>query len=221
MAESKEFNLDALQALQTLTLGTNHVTRWQGTPQLLPYNVSTHAYNCVMLYMQLCFICRKKINVRLLGALLNHDNMESLTGDLLAPAKDSASECWDSIEDKVQEKWRKDNKIYYSMARAFLPTETDFANSLSNEDQHLLKIIDMLEFLLHAQQEYRAGNRCSKVMEGLKYGGASLKRRLNAAQQAFGNSPAVNDYILDFCTCIRYYYNRQCKDLALGDTFYV
>ena len=220
MAESKEFDLDALQALQSLTLGTNHVERWQGTPQLLPYNVSTHAYNCAMLYMQLCFICREKMNARLLGALLCHDNMESLTGDLLAPAKDLAPESWDSIEDQVQKKWRKDNKIYASMARAFLPIEDDFSY-LSNEDQHLLKIIDMLEFLLHAQQEYKAGNRCSKVMDGLKYGGASLKRRINAAQQAFGNSPAVNDYILDIVTCVRYYYNRQCADLDLDVDYYV
>ena len=64
MAESKEFNLDALQALQTLTLGTNHVERWQGTPQLLPYNVSTHAYNCAMLYMQLCFLTLLYIHVQ-------------------------------------------------------------------------------------------------------------------------------------------------------------
>ena len=104
MAESKEFNLDALQALQELTLSTNHVERWQSTPQLLPYNVSTHAYNCAMLYMQLCHICRKEIHLQLLSALLCHDNMESLTGDLLAPAKDSSPEDWDRIEAQVQEK---------------------------------------------------------------------------------------------------------------------
>lgn len=220
MAISKEFDLDALQALQALTLGTNHVERWQGTPQLLPYNVSTHAYNCTMLYMQLCFICKKKMSVHLVGALLTHDNMESLTGDLLAPAKDLAPESWDSIEEQVQEKWRKDNKIYYSMARAFLPVENDFT-ILSSEDQHLLKIIDMLEFLLHAQQEYQAGNHHAKVMDGLKYGGISLKRRINTVQESFGRCSETAEYILDIVTCIRYYYNRQCTTLNLGDDFYV
>lgn len=220
MAESKEFDLDALQALQSLTLGTNHVERWQGTPQLLPYNVSTHAYNCAMLYMQLCFICRKKADDRLICALLCHDNMESLTGDLLAPAKDLAPESWDSIEDQVQKKWREDNKIYASMARAFLPVENDFT-MLSYEDQHLLKIMDMLEFLLHVHQEYKAGNRCSKVMDGLKYGGASLKRRINAVQESFGRCSATADYILDIVTCVRYYYNRQCAALDLDVDYYV
>ena len=220
MAESKEFNLDALQALQELTLGTNYVERWQGTPQLLPYNVSTHAYNCAMLYMQLCHICTTEIDPQLLSALLCHDNMEALTGDLLAPAKDASPEFWDSIEEKAQEKWRTDNNVSLPLARKFLPIEDDFLH-LSTESQQLLKIIDMLEFLLHAQQEYKAGNRCSKVMDGLKYGGASLKRRLHAAQNEFDDDDPENAYVLDIVTCIKFYYNRQCSALALADEYYV
>ena len=220
MAETKEFNLDALQALQELTLGTNYVERWQGTPQLLPYNVSTHAYNCAMLYMQLCHICRKEINLQLLSALLCHDNMESLTGDLLAPAKDASPEFWESIEEKVQEQWQTDNNVSLPLARKFFPIEDDFLH-LSTESQYLLKIIDMLEFLLHAQQEYKAGNRCSKIMSGLKYGGASLKRRLNAAKDEFEDDDPENAYILDIVTCIKFYYNRQCSALSLADEYYV
>lgn len=217
MAESKEFNLDALQALQELTLGTNHVERWQGTPQLLPYNVSTHAYNCAMLYLQLCAVCRKDSNLQLLSALLCHDNMESLTGDLLAPAKDSSPEAWDRIEAQVQEKWCPNMEA--SMVNTFLPIENNLM-SLPTESLHLLKIIDMLEFLLHAQQEYKAGNRCSKVMSGLKYGGVSLKRRINAALNALGAYPEYDD-ILDIVTCIHDYYNRQCCALSLADEYYV
>lgn len=219
MAESKEFNLDALQALQELTLGTNYVERWQGTPQLLPYNVSTHAYNCAMLYMQLCYICTTEIDAQLLSALLCHDNMEALTGDLLAPAKDSSSDNWDIIEEKAQEQWQTDANVPTSMVKTFLPTE-DNLTYLSPERLLLLKIIDMLEFLLHAQQEYKAGNRCSKVMSGLKYGGKSLRRRINAAQNEFDDDPE-NAYILDIVTCIKFYYNRQCSALSLADDYYV
>ena len=219
MAETKEFNLDALQALQELTLGTNYVERWQGTPQLLPYNVSTHAYNCAMLYMQLCHICRKEIDLQLLSALLCHDNMESLTGDLLAPAKDSSPEDWDRIEAQVQEKWRINTNMEASLVKTFLPIENNLMY-LSTESLHLLKIIDMLEFLLHAQQEYKAGNRCSKVMSGLKYGGVSLKRRINAAQNALGAHPEYDD-IMDIVACIKFYYNRQCSALSLADEYYV
>ena len=219
MAETKEFNLDALQALQELTLGTNHVERWQGTPQLLPYNVSTHAYNCAMLYMQLCHICAKEIDVQLLSALLCHDNMESLTGDLLAPAKDSSPEDWDRIEAQVQEKWRINTNMEASLVKTFLPIENNLMY-LPTESWHLLKIIDMLEFLLHAQQEYKAGNRCNKVMSGLKYGGRSLKRRINAAQNALGAHPEY-DYVMDIIACVKFYYNRQCSDLSLADDYYV
>lgn len=219
MAETKEFNLDALQCLQELTLGTNHVERWQGTPQLLPYNVSTHAYNCAMLYMQLCHICAKEIDVQLLSALLCHDNMESLTGDLLAPAKDSSPEDWDRIEAQVQEKWRINTNMPASLVKAFLPIENNLMY-LPTESLHLLKIIDMLEFLLHAQQEYKAGNRCNKVMSGLKYGGRSLKRRINAAQNALGAHPEY-DHVMDIIACVKFYYNRQCSDLSLADDYYV
>ena len=219
MAETKEFNLDALQALQELTLGTNHVERWQGTPQLLPYNVSTHAYNCAMLYMQLCRICTKEVDLQLLSALLCHDNMESLTGDLLAPAKDSSPEDWDRIEAQVQEKWRINTNMEAPLVKTFLPIENNLMY-LPTESLYLLKIIDMLEFLLHAQQEYKAGNRCSKVMSGLKYGGRSLKRRINAAQNALGNHPEY-DYVMDIIACVKFYYNRQCSDLSLADDYYV
>ena len=215
-----EFDLEALQALQKLTLGTNYVERWQGTPQLLPYNVSTHAYNCAMLYMQLCFICKQKMDARLICALLAHDNMESLTGDLLAPAKDSAPESWDSIETEVQERWSNDNNIYKTMTQAFVPIEDDFALLLSERSMHLLKIIDMLEFLLHAQQEFKAGNRHDKVLAGLRYGGASLKRRLNDAQQLF-SSTFDDKEMLDMVACVRYYYNRQVAGLGIGDDYYV
>ena len=218
--ESINFNLDALQATQELTLGTNYVERWQSTPQLLPYNVSTHAYNCAMLYMQLCHLCEKIVSVHLLGALLCHDNMESLTGDLLAPAKDAEPKSWNNIEKQAQEKWRKEHNIPAKMSIAFLPIEENFT-FLSREDQHLLKIIDMLEFLLHAQQEYKAGNRSNKVMDGLKYGGASLRRRISTVQKTFGKNPELHSYILDLVTCIRYYYNRQCRSLGFSEDYYV
>jgi protein involved in polysaccharide export with SLBB domain len=38
----------------------------------------------------------------MLVLLLNHDNMEALTGDLLAPAKDHSNDNWDEAEYKVQ-----------------------------------------------------------------------------------------------------------------------
>ena len=220
MTKISQLDLDKLQELQTLTLGTNHVERWQGTPQTLPYNVSTHAYNCAMLYMQLCFICKKKMSSKLLIALLCHDDMESLTGDLLAPAKNTAPESWDSIEVQIQDQWQRETRMPLSMTKVFLPVEHDFSQ-LCDEDQYLLKIIDVLEFCLHAQQEYRAGNRCSKVMQGLRYGANSLSHKLSAVQRIFGDKPEVNDYIMDIVTCIRNYYNRQCKDLAFSADYYV
>jgi hypothetical protein len=118
----------------------------------------------------------------------------------------------------VQARWAKDNKIYRTMMQAFAPIESDFPDLLGKDKSlHLLKIIDMLEFLLHAQQEYRAGNRNSKVLDGLLYGGASLNRRLNTAQTTFSDDVKV----LDLCSCIRYYYNRQVRDLGLNDAYLV
>ena len=212
----EEFNLDALQSLQELTLGTNNVSRWQGTPQLLPYNVSTHAYNCAMLYMQLCFVCKQSMDARLLCTILVHDNMEAMTGDLLAPAKDLAPGSWDSIEQEVQDKWKKDNKIYRTMAQAFIPIESDFTERMSTDHLRVLKIVDMLEFLLHVLEEYKLGNRHCKILNALKYGGGSLKRKLNDLQQC-----ANDKRYIDLATCVRYYYNRQLSVLSLISDYYV
>ena len=156
----------------------------------------------------------------MLIALLNHDNMEALTGDLLAPAKDSAPAYWDSIEHEVQHEFGNKNKLSSSMLSVFCPIEDDFALNLDEQSMHLLKIIDMLEFLLHVLQEYKVGNRSDKIMDGLEYGGASLKRRINAAQSLF--SETIKDsQMLDMLTCIRHYYNRQLNDLFLNGEFYV
>lgn len=214
MAEEKFFDLDQLQTLQNLTLGTNHVTRWQGTPQVLPYNVSTHAYNCAMLYLQLSTVINATPNLPLLTALLCHDNMESLTGDVLTPAKDAVEDSWEQIEEEIQQRFMQDNAVSELDAVHFLPTETDFDMNLTPNDKRLLKIIDMLEFLLHAQQEYRAGNHNSKIMQGLRYGGQSLKNRLRAEH---GADPVFDAY----CVAVYSYYNRQIAELRLGEDFYV
>ena len=214
MAEGKFFNLDQLQVLQNLTLGTNHVTRWQGTPQVLPYNVSTHAYNCAMLYLQLSAVINVQPNLPLLTAILCHDNMEALTGDVLAPAKDAVEDSWDQIEEEVQQKFIRETGSSALDAIHFLPTETDFDMNLTPNEKRLLKIIDMLEFLLHAQQEYRAGNSNHKIMQGLRYGGRSLKNRLKVDHEP--------DFVFDsYCLVVRAYYNRQIAELRLGEDFYV
>ena len=58
------------------------------------------------------------------------------------------------------------------------------------------------------------------VMEGLKYGGESLHRRLNAAQQLF-SSTIEDQKMLALVACVRYYYNFQCSDLDLDIAYYV
>ena len=216
-----QFNLAALDALQNLTLGTNDVTRWQGTPQVHPYNVSTHAYNCAMLYLQICTVIGHEHSDKLLIALLMHDNMEALTGDLLAPAKDLDPLAWDTIEEQVQANFAAKTGLISPILRQFLPTDENLISGSASEilrerEFAELKIIDMLEFLLHALGEYEAGNHHQKVLDGLKYGGLSLKQRLTRAREKF-----PDDATADFVACVKFYYNRQLTQRGLNDTYYV
>lgn len=204
-----EFNLDALDAMQTVSLGTNHVARWQGTPKLLPYNVSTHAFNCAQLYLQLSWTLGNCPDIRMVTCLLNHDNMEALTGDVLAPAKNLKPKLWDAIEDDVQSVYTKKNGINIFLS---VPVERDFHDVLDEDEYLLMKVIDMLEFLLHAQQEHTAGNRDKRVLASLIYGVGILRSEVASLEKT-----AFNEY----ARLVRYYYNRKCTDTELTTDYYV
>lgn len=210
--------LDLFENLQKEQRRASYVLRWSGVPQTLSgYSVAVHCFNCANIYIQLCTLLNMDIEARMLRALLNHDNMELFTGDLLAPAKDKMPEQWELIEQSILkslfERFNPTKKDHtdYKIGITF-PTENTLQAIVSPIDYHLLKIIDMYEFLLRASEEFEVGNKTEKVIDGLNYGLRSFYDKINELQKTLNDNPDVNNYCYKQCievlvTTLRRRYN--------------
>lgn len=203
--------LDLFENLQKEQRRASYVLRWSGVPQVLRgYSVAVHCFNCANVYIQLCTLLNMEIQPGMVRAILNHDNMEIFTGDLLAPAKDSAPTQWELVEQNVQkslfEKFNPTHKEHtdYKIGMTF-PTEDALFAMTSTLDYLLLKLIDMYEFLLRASEEYELGNKTEKVSEGLTYGLKSFYEKVNALKEA------LQDTLIDTTAC----FYDQCIDVLV------
>lgn len=182
--------IDLFENLQKDQRRTSYVLRWSGVPQVLSgYSVAVHCFNCANIYIQLCTLLNMDIESGMVRALLNHDNMELYTGDLLAPAKDARPDQWTLIEQSVmtylmnKHNPMKREHTDYKIGMTF-PTEDSLMTMTCFLDYFLLKIIDMYEFLMRATEEYEVGNKTEKVTEGLTYGLKSFYTKINALEDA-------------------------------------
>lgn len=148
------------------------------------YTDAVHQYACASLYLMYSTLLRVPILGGVLTALLTHDNFETLTGDLLAPAKHIEEARWQDIESAVASAHRKNIAIAYGAnalqaEKAFFPTEDELCASMSDANFSLVKAYDMFEFLVHLLLvEVCAGNTHPDVLRSLEYGGRSLFKTL-------------------------------------------
>jgi 5'-deoxynucleotidase YfbR-like HD superfamily hydrolase len=210
--------LDLFENLQKEQRRASYIKRWSGVPQTLSgYSVAVHCFNCANIYIQLCTLLNMDIETGMLRALLNHDNMELFTGDLLAPAKDKMPEQWELIEQSILksllERFNPTKKDHtdYKIGITF-PTEDTLQAIVSPLDYHLLKIIDTYEFLLRASEEYEVGNKTEKVIDGLNYGLRSFYDKINELQKTLNENPDVSNWHYEQCievlvTTLRRRYN--------------
>ena len=210
--------LDLFENLQKEQRRASYIKRWSGVPQTLSgYSVAVHCFNCANVYIQLCTLTNMDIQAGTIRAILNHDNMELFTGDLLAPAKDKMPEQWELIEQSIlkslYERYnptRKD-QTDYKIGMTF-PTEDTLQFLTSTLDYYLLKIIDTYEFLLRASEEYEVGNKTEKVIDGLNYGLRSFYDKINELQKALDDDKDVSNWHYEQCieilvTTLRRRYN--------------
>lgn len=177
--------IEPFTKLQDTTRQLSDVVRWQATKQVIncPYSVAVHGYNCANVYILLCRTLHGTLNSFMLCSLLNHDNMEALTGDLLAPAKDHC-EYWNNVEHNVQTAFIDDIASDYDrdlrlIIEHTIPTDLYIKCKLSPLDFILFKLIDMYEFLLRAIEEVQAGNRSPGVLKAIDYAVVSFCSRGN------------------------------------------
>lgn len=160
------------------------VPRCAGAMQLLPnYTDAVHAYNCAMIYLNLCAVHDVAPICDVLTTLLKHDNLEAFTGDLLAPVKDAIDGKWNEVERQVQNRAADLAHLPAGSYEAFcelFPRDEQMVVRLNKMEVLLVKIIDMYEFLVRMMEEYKCGNRNDWMLQSIKYGTKSLNSRLSS-----------------------------------------
>ncbi len=160
------------------------VPRCAGAMLLLPnYTDAVHAYNCAMIYLNLCAVHNVAPICEVLTTLLKHDNLEAFTGDLLAPVKDAIDGKWNEVERQVQCRAADLAHLPTGSYDAFcelFPRDEQMVTHLNKMEVLLVKSIDMYEFLVRMMEEYKCGNRNDWMLQSIKYGTKSLHERLHS-----------------------------------------
>ena len=116
------------------------VERLHAVPHLRPYTVAQHCWRMTMLLYQL-HPCPHR---QLVGAIIHHDCAERWVGDVPAPAK------WWVVPEIKDALATAEDQILVELGVGF---------SLTSEDIHWLKALDILELYLHCLDEANLGNR--------------------------------------------------------------
>lgn len=179
------------------------VPRCAGAMLLLPnYTDAVHAYNCAMIYLNLCAVHNITPTCEVLTTLLKHDNLEAFTGDLLAPVKDAINNRWDEVERQVQTRAADLAHLptgSYDVFCELFPRDEQMVVHLDEMETLLVKSIDMYEFLIRMIEEYKCGNRNDWLLQSIKYGTKSLNVRLSSLMKLEGKlikeGPCFGEFI--------------------------
>lgn len=132
-----------------------HVTRLNGIPTIQKYTVTEHCYYTGILFDY--FALKEKIEITPddLNWVFVHDLIESVTGDILYPAKnysENTKSLWTSLEVHLTEK----NGAY-----DYLNWYTDLQASyrMTRDKWNLFKAMDLLELDLFCIEEIELGNK--------------------------------------------------------------
>ena len=183
----EQIMIDQFITLQGHLRRVAFVQRCAGAMLLLPnYTDAVHAYNCAMIYLNLCAVNNTAPICDVLTTLLKHDNLEAFTGDLLAPVKDAIDSKWDEVERQVQCRAADLAHLPSGSYEAFcelFPRDEQMVVHLNKMDILLVKSIDMYEFLIRMMEEYKCGNRNDLMLQSIKYGTKSLNARLSSLME--------------------------------------
>ena len=183
--------------------------RCNGQPQVLPnYNVLLHGASMVQLFYLLMAEYReynkgscpfdqmeREVMVR---AMLFHDGIEQLTGDVLAPAKWLAPVECDTVEERVHKSIEDD---LYSDDLVY--TDAIIEEGLDQDEIHVFKFLDMAEYALRLLEEAECGNMHERVRTGLANARRVCKERYNAVDRA--------DIVLFLNPLYRYIMENTCS----------
>lgn len=146
--------------------GTQNIKRFQMEDVLKPQSLAEHGYHTMNLFLIACNFTGYKPTVKELDKVLNHDTIETLTGDLNKLVKEMNPEtqlAWETIEDQVTREMEPENILYM-----------DDNGMFSVEFNELLKFCDGMEAYLYCAEEVYRGNANFDSIQDYYYGKLQL-----------------------------------------------
>lgn len=136
-----------------------NVERLNGKYKIQRYTVAEHCYYTGILFEHFA----EKENVYpdtvQRDFVYKHDILESITGDILRPAK--------SINHKVKEHWRK-IEMYVSCEYGLSEYTDEYTKYWEPKTRELFEACDILELYLYCKEEHNLGNRSEWLRVVLK-----------------------------------------------------
>jgi len=143
-------------------LSMSDVQRLSGTPILQSYSLSHHCFNVGNLFIEVCKAECVGITLGMVTWVLRHDLLETLTGDLLWPAKNlnaKTKKAWDTVEEEVAK--HVDNAFMTSY------TDNEGEEILGKTAWKIFQACDMLDLYLFCVKETDLGNATRKMKKVL------------------------------------------------------
>ena len=126
--------------------------RLSGLFTIQKYDTATHCYYTGILFEEIAAMEKMEVTAYEIQFVYRHDVFESVTGDLLLPAKTHSKKvslCWNEIESLIVNE-------RYGYLRSW--TDGEAAKRFSSQAWRLFKACDLLELLLFCYEEIRLGN---------------------------------------------------------------
>lgn len=135
-----------------------NVNRLGNEPILRSYNLLEHSYMVTALFCHFAKIEGIKYTAKALEAIMHHDVLEVVTGDLPYNIKNLTPEtkaCWQAIERVTVE----------AFPELFEFTDESIMRRLTSKQRKLFRVCDLLDLWIFLQEERRLGNTALPIHE--------------------------------------------------------
>lgn len=133
-----------------------NVFRMSTTNTIKPYNVFEHSFGVLVLFKIIADQNNVEYTIETLDIVMNHDIVESITGDLVYTVKkfnEKTSLSWSEIEKELTK-----NTEYEKYS------DENIKNKLNDEQYSLLKCCDTLDLYMYLHEEWCSGNRRREIL---------------------------------------------------------
>lgn len=135
----------------------SNIERFTGTFHHQKYNITEHCYRTAILFKLFASIEDVPYGMYEFDIVLQHDIVETLTGDLIYPVK--------NFSDKTKEAWAIIEEELTAGKGIGRYTDENIKKALNYSQFKLFKCCDYLELLIYCASEIILGNNSSEIIE--------------------------------------------------------